>query len=74
MNKIINTIAQVIFKIDTVLYKTLGFVSSFRKQSWARRGKRLQQDLDREHSRRDHLNALHGTSYTTKQALALEKD
>ena len=72
MNKIINTIAQVIFKVDTVLYKTFGIVSPLRRNAWDRRGKRLQQDLDREHSRRDHLNALHGTSYTTKQALALK--
>lgn len=72
MKKIFELIAVVIFKVDTVLYKSFGFVSSFRRQSWARRGKRLQQDLDREHSLRDHLNALNGTNYTTKQALALE--
>lgn len=74
MEKICNLISLVIFKIDTVLYRTLGFVSSFRRQSWVRQGKGLQKDLDGEHSMRDHLNALHGTSYTTKQALALRKD
>lgn len=72
MKKICDLIAVAIFKVDTVLYKTFGFVSSFRRQSWARRGIRLQQDLDREHSQRDYLNALYDTSYTTKQALALE--
>lgn len=72
MKKICDLIAVAIFKIDTVLYKTFGIVSPFRRNAWDRRGKRLQQDLDREHSRRDHLNALHGTSYTTKQALALK--
>ena len=70
--KAINLIAVVIFKVDTALYKTFGFVSPFRRQSWARQGKRLQRDLDREHSQRDHLNALNGTNYTTKQALALK--
>ena len=65
-------IAQVIFKIDAVLYRTLGFVSYFRKQSWVRQSKGLQRALDSEHSLRDHLNAHHGTCYTTKQALALE--
>lgn len=70
--KAINFIFLVIFKIDNVLYKTFGFVGSFRRQSWARQGKRLQEDLDSEHSLRDHLNAIYGTSYTTKQALALE--
>lgn len=70
--KAINLIALVIFKIDNVLYKTLGIVSSFRRDAWVLSGKRLQRDLDREHSMRDHLNALNSTSYTTKQALALE--
>lgn len=68
---VINLISLVIFKIDNVLYKTFGFVSSFRRDAWARQGKRLQRDLDREHSMRDSLNALNSTSYTTKQALAL---
>ena len=70
--KAINLISLVIFKIDNVLYKTLGVVSSYRKHAWVLGGKRLQRDLDREHSMRDHLNALNGTCYTTKQALALE--
>ena len=74
MKKVINFISLVIFKIDNVLYKTLGFVSSYRKHARVLSGKRLQRDLDREHSMRDHLNALNGTSYTTKQALALQKD
>ena len=72
--KAINLISLVIFKIDNVLYKTFGVVGSFRRHSWVLSGKRLQRDLDREHSMRDHLNALNGTSYTTKQALALQKD
>lgn len=72
MDKIIGTIAQVIFKIDTILYRTLGVVSPLRRQSWSRQGRRLQRKLDREHSLRDYLNARYSTSYTTKQALALE--
>lgn len=70
--KAINFISLVIFKADTVLYKTFGFVSSFRRQSWVRQSKRLQEDLDREHAKRDLANAIYGTSYTTKQALALK--
>ena len=65
-------IFRIIVRVDTVLYKTFGIVSSFRRNAWARQGKGLQKDLDREHFKRDHLNALKGTSYTTKQALALE--
>lgn len=72
--KAINLISLVIFKIDNVLYKTFGIVSPFRRHHWVLSGKRLQRDLDREHSMRDHLNVLNGTSYTTKQALALQKD
>lgn len=72
MDRIIDTIAQVIFKIDTILYRTLGLVSPLRRQSWARQSRRLQRKLNYEHLLRDYLNACHGTSYTTKQALALE--
>lgn len=70
--KAINLISLVIFKADTVLYKTFGFVSSFRRQSWVRQSKRLQEDLDREHAKRDYLNDFYDTNYTTKQALALK--
>lgn len=69
MKKVINLISLVIFKIDNVLYKTLGIVSSFRRDTWKLQGKRLQRDLDREHSQRDRLNALNGAYYTTKKAL-----
>lgn len=71
MEKAINLISLAIFKVDTVLYKTFGFVSSFRSQSWTRQSRRLQQDLDREHSRRDLVNSLYGHNYTTKQALEI---
>lgn len=74
MEKIFKLIAIAIFKVDNALYKTFGFVSSFRRHRWALSGKRLQQDLDWEHALRDHFNRLYGTNYTTKQALALQKD
>ena len=72
--KAINLISLVIFRIDNALYKTFGFVSHFRKESWVLKGKRLQQQLDYEHAKRDRLNYLWDTNYTTKQALALDKD
>ena len=74
MKKVINLIAIAILKIDNVLYKTFGLVSPFRKQSWALKAKRLQQELDYEHARWDRLNDFWDTDYTTKQALALHKD
>lgn len=74
MEKIFKFIAVAIFRIDNALYKTFGFVSHFRKESWALKGKRLQQQLDYEHAKRDRLNYLWDTNYTTKQALALGKD
>lgn len=74
MKKVINFIAIVILKVDNTLYKTFGLVSPFRKESWNIDGKRLQQQLDYEHARRDRLNDFWGTNYTTKQALALQKD
>lgn len=73
MEKILELIAVAIFKADTILYKTFGLVSPFREQSWALNGKRLQEELNHEHSMRDRLNDFYGTDYTTKQALALRK-
>lgn len=69
MKKIFKLIAVAVFKVDTVLYKTFGFVSPFRRDAWARQGRRLQRDLDREHAKRDLVNSLYGHNYTTKQAL-----
>lgn len=74
MDKIIELTAVVVYKVDNTLYKTFGFVSPFRKQSWTLRAKWLQQQLDYEHAMRDRLNDFWGTNYTTKQALTLHKD
>ena len=73
MEKIFEHLAVVIFRIDNMLYKTFGFVSPFRRQSWVISGKKLQEELDHEHSMRDRLNDFYGTDYTTKRALALRK-
>lgn len=73
MEKILNIMAVAIFRIDNMLYKTFGFVSPFRRQSWTISNKRLQEELDHEHSIRDRLNDFYGTDYTTKQALALRR-
>lgn len=73
MDKVIDFTAIVASKVDNVLYKTFGFVSPFRKESWDIDGKRLQHQLDWEHTRRDRLNMIYGTDYTTRQALALYK-
>lgn len=73
MERILEHLALAIFRIDNALYKTFGFVSPLREQSWALSGKRLQEELDHEHSMRDRLNDFYGTDYTTKQALALRK-
>ena len=73
MEKIFKLIAIAIFEVDNALYKTFGFVSSFREHRWALKAKRLQQELDCGHARRDRLNDFWSTKYTTKQALALRK-
>ena len=73
MEKILELIAVAIYRIDNALYKTFGFVSPFREQSWALSGKRLQEELDHEHSMRDRLNDFYDTDYTTRQALTLRK-
>ena len=74
MKKICKLIAVAIFKVDTALYKTFGFVSSFRKQSWARRSEKLQRALDREHFQRDSVNTAFKKDYTTKRALEVFRE
>ena len=44
-----------------------------KNQAWKAKAREIQRQLDREHSMRDHNNALYNTDYTTKQALELVK-
>lgn len=69
MEKIINAISRVIFTLDNLLYNTIGIVTPFRRRYWHRRANKIQRDLDREHSIKNHVNSLHGRNYTTKKAI-----
>lgn len=66
-------IGKVFYAVDTFLYKTFGFVSETRKESWHKNAINLQCRLDHEHSRRDRYNKLNGTFWTTQKAL-MERD
>lgn len=44
---------------------------SIKEKAWQRHVKKMQRALDKEHSLKDHYNALYGCYYTTKQALEL---
>ena len=69
MEKIVNAISRVIFAIDTFLYNTIGIVTPFRRAYWRRSANKIQRSLDREHSKRDYINATHCSNYTTKKAI-----
>lgn len=69
MEKIINAVSRVIFRVDNLLYNTIGIVTPFRRAYWRRSANKIQRSLDREHSMRDHINRLNGTNYTTKKAI-----
>lgn len=71
MEKIINAVSRVIFAVDNLLYNTIGIVTPFRRRYWRRRANKIQRELDREHSMRDHINRLNGTNYTTKKAIEI---
>lgn len=74
MEKIINALSYVIFRVDNLLYNTIGVVTPFRRRYWKRRSYKVQRDLEREHSMRDHINRLNGTNYTTKKAIEVYED
>ena len=74
MEKIVNAVSRVIFAVDNLLYNTVGVVTPFRRRYWKRRSRKVQGDLYREHSMRDHINRLNGTNYTTKKAIEVYED
>ena len=69
MEKIVNAVSRVIFAVDNLLYNTVGIVTPFRKAYWRRRANKIQRELDREHSIKNHVNATHCSNYTTKKAI-----
>ena len=71
MKKIVNAVSRVIFKVDNLLYNTIGIVTPFRRAYWKRRSSKVQRDLNIEHSKRDYINATHCSNYTTKKALEI---
>ena len=71
MEKIINAVSRVIFGVDNLLYNTIGIVTPFRRAYWRRRANKNQRELDREHSIKNHINAIYGSNYTTKKAVEI---
>lgn len=71
MNKFTEAIGRLIVAIDNAIYKSFGIVTPLRKSYWAKRSKKIQLELDKEHWKRDRYNYLKGTNYTTKEAVRL---
>ena len=71
MEKNINAVSRIIFRIDTFLYNTIGIVTPFRRAYWRRSANKIQRSLDREHSIKNHINAIYGSNYTTKKAIEI---
>jgi len=72
MKHIFNAICWCLYKADTFLYNTFGYVSAIRRQVWEQQAESLQEELDTQHKKKDYNNFLHGTDFTTKQALKLK--
>lgn len=71
MEKIINAVSRVIFRVDNLLYNTIGIVTPFRRRYWRRRANKIQRELDREHSIKDTMNTVCNSNYTTKKAVEI---
>lgn len=54
----------------------MNIFKAIKEKSWQRHVKKVQRELDHEHTIRDYYNRLFNTCYTTKQAmkLAFKKD
>lgn len=65
--------AKIVAKIDKFLYKYIGIVTPLRRNIWRRTAKKLQRQLDREHSIRDFVNN-HGYNVTTEEALRIYEE
>ena len=59
--------------IDNFLYK-IGVITPFRRKIWARNGRVIQNNLNREHDIANYYNRLNGTVYTTKEAVRRYRD
>lgn len=64
---------KIIAKVDKFLYKYIGIVTPIRRTYWRRTAKKLQRQLDREHSIRDFVNN-HGYNVTTEEALRIYEE
>lgn len=64
-NTILTILLFPLWRLDTFLFNTFGWVSPLREGVWQRRAKRLQAELNRQHFIRD----TYGEGYTTLQAL-----
>lgn len=66
-------ITKIIAKIDNFIYRFIGIVTPLRRAFWRRESRKLQRQLDREHSIRDFVNN-HGYNVTTEEALRIYED
>lgn len=64
---------KIIAKVDKFLYKYIGIVTPLRRAFWRRSARKLQRQLDREHSIRDFVNN-HGYNVTTEEALRIYEE
>lgn len=66
-------IATIITKVDNFIYKSFRIVTPLRRAFWHRESRKLQRQLDREHSIRDFVNN-HGYNVTTEEALRIYEE
>ena len=65
--------AKFVAKIDKFLYKYIGIITPIRRVYWRRTAKKIQRELDRQHSIRDFVNN-HGYNVTTEEALRIYEE
>ncbi len=62
-----------IAKIDNFIYKVIGIVTPLRRAFWRRTAKKIQKELDYQHSIRDFVNNR-GYNVTTEEALRIYEE
>lgn len=61
----------IVYGVSQVLYKLFGVNTSVRKAWLAHKARKIQDQLDKEHTIRDRVNKRVGEFYTTKEAMKI---
>lgn len=67
-------ISYLIYGVSTILYRLFGYNTPSRREWLMIEAIKLQDELDKQHFKRDFYNAVHCTHWTTKKIMEITGD